>query len=111
MATRSKRLKSPASRPGVSGLLGDGGSPDLSFDRVRAAYAGQIAALAEGGVDILLIETIFDTLGAKAAITAARGGPGLAALDLGHHRRPERAHPHDTSGLLPGSPKRAWSTS
>jgi 5-methyltetrahydrofolate--homocysteine methyltransferase len=42
------------------------------FDEVRAAYAEQIRALAEGGVDLLLIETIFDTLNAKAAIAAAR---------------------------------------
>jgi 5-methyltetrahydrofolate--homocysteine methyltransferase len=44
----------------------------VGFDEVRAAYAEQIAALAEGGVDLLLIETIFDTLNAKAAIAAAR---------------------------------------
>ena len=44
----------------------------VSYDDVRAAYAEQIEALAEGGVDLLLIETIFDTLNAKAAITAAR---------------------------------------
>jgi len=44
----------------------------VSFDKVRASYAEQIAALAEGGVDLLLIETIFDTLNAKAAIAAAR---------------------------------------
>ncbi|GIJ46479.1 5-methyltetrahydrofolate--homocysteine methyltransferase [Virgisporangium aliadipatigenens] len=43
-----------------------------SFDRVKAAYAEQIAGLAEGGVDLLLIETIFDTLNCKAAIAAAR---------------------------------------
>jgi 5-methyltetrahydrofolate--homocysteine methyltransferase len=42
------------------------------FDEVRAAYVEQIRALAEGGVDLLLIETIFDTLNAKAAIAAAR---------------------------------------
>jgi 5-methyltetrahydrofolate--homocysteine methyltransferase len=42
-----------------------------TFDQVRGAYAEQIAALAEGGVDLLLIETIFDTLNAKAAIAAA----------------------------------------
>jgi 5-methyltetrahydrofolate--homocysteine methyltransferase len=41
------------------------------FDEVRASYAEQIQALAEGGVDLLLIETIFDTLNAKAAIAAA----------------------------------------
>jgi 5-methyltetrahydrofolate--homocysteine methyltransferase len=44
----------------------------VTFDQVRAAYAEQIRALAEGGVDLLLIETIFDTLNAKAAIAAAR---------------------------------------
>jgi 5-methyltetrahydrofolate--homocysteine methyltransferase len=44
----------------------------VTFDDVREAYAEQIAALAEGGVDILLIETIFDTLNAKAAIVAAQ---------------------------------------
>ena len=44
----------------------------VTFDQVKAAYAEQISALAEGGVDLLLIETIFDTLNAKAAIAAAR---------------------------------------
>ncbi len=44
----------------------------VPFDEVKAAYAEQIGALAEGGVDLLLIETIFDTLNAKAAIAAAR---------------------------------------
>jgi 5-methyltetrahydrofolate--homocysteine methyltransferase len=44
----------------------------VSFDEVRAAYAEQVSALADGGVDLLLIETIFDTLNAKAAIAAAR---------------------------------------
>ncbi len=44
----------------------------VTFDQVRDSYAEQIAALAEGGVDLLLIETIFDTLNAKAAIAAAR---------------------------------------
>ena len=43
----------------------------VSYDEVRAAYAEQIQALAEGGVDMLLIETIFDTLNAKAAVSAA----------------------------------------
>jgi 5-methyltetrahydrofolate--homocysteine methyltransferase len=44
----------------------------VSFDEVKAAYAEQIQALADGGVDLLLVETIFDTLNAKAAIAAAR---------------------------------------
>src|SRR6476469_5793004 len=41
-------------------------------DQVKEAYAEQMRALAEGGVDLLLLETIFDTLNAKAAIVAAR---------------------------------------
>ncbi|MCG8920637.1 methionine synthase [Actinokineospora sp. PR83] len=44
----------------------------VTFDQVKATYAEQIAALAEGGVDLLMIETIFDTLNCKAAIAAAR---------------------------------------
>jgi 5-methyltetrahydrofolate--homocysteine methyltransferase len=44
----------------------------VTFDEVKATYAEQIQALADGGVDLLLIETIFDTLNVKAAITAAR---------------------------------------
>ncbi|MDQ3822861.1 MAG: homocysteine S-methyltransferase family protein, partial [Actinomycetota bacterium] len=43
-----------------------------TFADVRDAYAEQIRALREGGVDVLLIETIFDTLNAKAAIAAAK---------------------------------------
>jgi 5-methyltetrahydrofolate--homocysteine methyltransferase len=43
-----------------------------TFDEVAEAYAEQIRALREGGVDLLLIETIFDTLNAKAAIVAAQ---------------------------------------
>src|SRR6476659_5319701 len=42
-----------------------------TFEQVADAYAHQIRALVEGGVDLLLVETIFDTLNAKAAITAA----------------------------------------
>src|SRR5881398_3499958 len=42
-----------------------------TYDQVHNAYAEQIRGLAEGGVDFLLIETIFDTLNAKAAIAAA----------------------------------------
>ncbi|MBB2941400.1 5-methyltetrahydrofolate--homocysteine methyltransferase [Actinoplanes lutulentus] len=44
----------------------------VTFDQVKATYEEQISALVEGGVDLLLIETIFDTLNAKAAVAAAR---------------------------------------
>src|SRR5712691_2069843 len=43
----------------------------VTFDGVYEAYAEQIRGLRDGGVDLLLIETIFDTLNAKAAIAAA----------------------------------------
>jgi len=53
-------------------------SPDVNdpsfraanFDQIRKAYSQQVAALLEGGVDLLLVETIFDTLNSKAAIAA-----------------------------------------
>lgn len=69
----------------VAGSIGPTGktasmSPDVenpalravTFDQLQQAYEEQIEALIEGGVDLLLIETIFDTLNAKAALEAAR---------------------------------------
>jgi 5-methyltetrahydrofolate--homocysteine methyltransferase len=44
----------------------------LTFDEAAAAYLEQVKGLVEGGVDVLLIETIFDTLNAKAAIYAIK---------------------------------------
>jgi 5-methyltetrahydrofolate--homocysteine methyltransferase len=46
------------------------GFRSVTFDEVAKAYYEQVAALVEGGVDLLLIETIFDTLNAKGAIYA-----------------------------------------
>ncbi|MGH0036765.1 MAG: methionine synthase [Myxococcota bacterium] len=43
---------------------------NITFEELRAAYAEQVRALVEGGVDIILVETIFDTLNAKAALVA-----------------------------------------
>ncbi len=48
------------------------GFRSVSFDQVSDAYYEQVRGLAEGGVDLLLIETIFDTLNAKAAIFAIK---------------------------------------
>src|SRR5438477_2966121 len=56
----------------LSPKVDDPGFRTRTFDEVKAAYAEQIAGLVEGGVDLLLLETIFDTLNAKAAIAAAR---------------------------------------
>jgi 5-methyltetrahydrofolate--homocysteine methyltransferase len=44
----------------------------ITFDELAAAYADQVRGLVDGGVDLLLVETIFDTLNAKAAIAAAK---------------------------------------
>jgi 5-methyltetrahydrofolate--homocysteine methyltransferase len=44
----------------------------VTFEQVQAAYEEQMRVLRDGGVDLLLIETVFDTLNAKAAIVAAR---------------------------------------
>ncbi len=52
--------------------VADPGARAITYDQLYEAYLEQIDALAEGGVDVLLIETIFDTLNAKAAIDAAR---------------------------------------
>jgi 5-methyltetrahydrofolate--homocysteine methyltransferase len=52
--------------------VNDPGFRAVNFDQLRQAYAEQTRALIEGGVDVLLIETIFDTLNAKAAIFAAK---------------------------------------
>jgi 5-methyltetrahydrofolate--homocysteine methyltransferase len=55
---------------------------DVSFDQVRDSYAEQIRGLVDGGVHILAIETIFDTLNAKAAILAVRGVLAERGVDL-----------------------------
>ncbi len=56
----------------ISPDVNDPGFRAVTFDQVREAYEKQIRGLVEGGADLILIETIFDTLNAKAAIVAAR---------------------------------------
>src|SRR3984957_11147913 len=50
----------------------DAGFRVVTFDQVKTAYAEQVRALMAGGVDLLLVETIFDSLNAKAALVAIR---------------------------------------
>ena len=50
----------------------DPGFRVVTFDQVKAAYAQQVRGLIAGGVDLLLVETIFDSLNAKAALVAIR---------------------------------------
>jgi 5-methyltetrahydrofolate--homocysteine methyltransferase len=62
----------------------DAGFRVVTFDQVKAAYAHEVRALIAGGVDLLLVETIFDSLNAKAALVAIRevfDEDGLAAAD------------------------------
>jgi 5-methyltetrahydrofolate--homocysteine methyltransferase len=80
------RVASETGRPRfVAGAIGPltvslSNSPDaddpgfrvVTFDQVKAAYAHQVRALIAGGVDALLVETIFDSLNAKAALVAIR---------------------------------------
>ncbi len=54
----------------LSPEVSDAGFRSVTFEQLRRAYRGQIETLVDGGVDILLVETIFDTLNAKAALFA-----------------------------------------
>src|SRR5215472_11095420 len=84
-ATAAYTAANPAKPRFVAGAIGPMNktlslSPDVnnpgfravSFDEVASAYYEQVRGLVEGGVDLLLIETIFDTLNAKAAIFAIK---------------------------------------
>ncbi|MCM0043900.1 MAG: methionine synthase [Burkholderiaceae bacterium] len=54
----------------ISPDVNDPGARNVSFDQLVAAYLEQVAALVEGGADVLLVETVFDTLNCKAALFA-----------------------------------------
>ena len=54
----------------ISPDVNDPGARNVDFETLRAAYYEQVEALVDGGVDLLLVETIFDTLNAKAALFA-----------------------------------------
>src|ERR1700693_308227 len=54
----------------ISPDVGDPGFRAVSFDQLRQTYFDQASALIEGNVDLLLVETIFDTLNGKAALAA-----------------------------------------
>jgi len=54
----------------MSPVVNDPGFRAVTFDQVRLAYAEQVRGLLDGGADLLLVETIFDTLNAKAALVA-----------------------------------------
>ena len=55
----------------ISPKVSDPGFRNVDFDELREAYKEQVSGLIDGGSDIIIIETIFDTLNAKAAAVAA----------------------------------------
>jgi 5-methyltetrahydrofolate--homocysteine methyltransferase len=66
----------------ISPDVNDPGKRNIGFDELRATYAEATRALVEGGVDLLLLETVFDTLNAKAALYAVREVLDELGLDL-----------------------------
>jgi len=62
--------------------VNDPGYRNIDFDRLRDTYTEAARALIEGGVDLLLVETVFDTLNAKAALYAVRELLDELGLDL-----------------------------
>ncbi|HEX9396949.1 MAG TPA: homocysteine S-methyltransferase family protein, partial [Burkholderiales bacterium] len=82
-AVREARRRAPGQPRFVAGVLGptnktasispdvnDPGHRAIGFDELAAAYGEALAGLLEGGVDLVLVETVFDTLNAKAALFA-----------------------------------------
>ncbi len=88
--------KSDPSRPRfVAGIMGptgkscsissdpsDPGRRDVTFDEMASAYREQASGLIAGGVDVLLVETVFDTLNAKAALLAVRETLDREGIDI-----------------------------
>ncbi|MEP6885866.1 MAG: methionine synthase, partial [Gammaproteobacteria bacterium] len=73
----------PTSRTAsLSPDVNDPGFRNITFDELVLGYSEAARALVEGGVDIILIETVFDTLNAKAALFAVRGVLDEAGVDL-----------------------------
>ncbi len=66
----------------ISPDVNDPGKRNIGFDELRATYAEATRALVEAGVDLLLLETVFDTLNAKAALYAVREVLDELGLDL-----------------------------
>ncbi len=57
----------------ISPDVNDPGARNVTFDALAAAYGDAVEGLAEGGADLILVETVFDTLNAKAALFAVEG--------------------------------------
>jgi methionine synthase I (cobalamin-dependent) len=92
----------------ISPDVNDPGHRNITFNELVAAYGEEAAALLDGGADLLMIETVFDPLNAKAAVFAIeqllvkRGLADFPVWVSGDHHRRQRAHSHgaNTGGLL-----------
>ncbi|GAA4893798.1 hypothetical protein GCM10023311_18000 [Flaviramulus aquimarinus] len=62
--------------------VNDPGYRAVTFDELRIAYKQQVEALVDGGVDLLLVETVFDTLNAKAALFAIEQVKSEQGIDI-----------------------------
>jgi len=73
----------PTNRPlSISPDVNSPSFRSVTFDQVKAAYADEVRGLIDGGVDLLLVETIFDTLNAKAAIVAIQEVQEAMGIEL-----------------------------
>ncbi|WP_139760878.1 homocysteine S-methyltransferase family protein, partial [Salmonella enterica] len=66
----------------ISPDVNDPAFRNITFDQLVAAYRESTKALVEGGVDLILIETVFDTLNAKAAVFAVKEEFEALGVDL-----------------------------
>ena len=106
-ATSSRRPRSracgrcPGPQPKTASIspdVNDPGARNVDFETLRAAYYDQARGLLDGGADLFLVETIFDTLNAKAAIFALdelmeATGERLPVIISGHGDRRLGPHP------------------
>jgi 5-methyltetrahydrofolate--homocysteine methyltransferase len=99
----------------VSPNVNDPGYRAVTFDEVKGIYREQVDGLLDGGVDFILIETVFDTLNAKAAIVAvdeageARGEviPVMVSMTLTDLAGPQPVGPDGRGVLAFGAPRQA----
>ena len=99
----------------ISPDVNDPAFRNITFDELRETYREAARGLIKGGADVLMIETIFDTLNAKAAIFAIEeafdgAGRAPAGVDFRHHHRSVRPHadgPDAGSLLAFGAPRQS----
>ena len=106
----------PANRTAsISPDVNDPAFRNITFDELRDTYRDAARGLIKGGADVLMIETVFDTLNCKAAIFAIEEvfeetGRAPAGVDFRHHHRSVGPHPDrpDAGSLLAfGAPRQA----